>query len=129
MTYTDREYAIVVANALQLKGKHATKYIAEEFDIKIPIATYWRAYSKLQKSIPEELKEESESKIMKHVERLNLFRNWRIKLNRAIQQEQKPEALSRMIIRAAELEKYIAQLESMSVSYYEKSTRQVLEAK
>lgn len=125
MTYNEREYAICVASGMGLTGTKAITWIKDTFDIKMGESTYWRDYANLQATPFKELERISVNKIILHLQRISYFYHLRTKINKSIDElDDKPEAQTRAIIRAAELEKYIAQLESMSRTYFDKATKE-----
>lgn len=124
MPYNETEYAIVVASGMGItQGENAIKYIKENFGLEIPRSTYWRYYGKLQAQPFKELEYLTVNKVILHLQRIAYFYHLRTKINKALDEEDKPEAITRMALRAAELEKYIAQLESMSRAYFEKAVK------
>jgi hypothetical protein len=126
MGYNDIDYAIVVAGGTGVRpGKQAVQFISEQFGIKIPIATYWKHFAKIDSNPWPELKSITERKMQMHLQRLAYFYSLRKKMNDAIEElQEEPERQTRAILRAAKLETYIAQLESLSRIFYEDAQKE-----
>lgn len=122
MTYNDLEYAIVVARGMGLRdGIHALQYIKDNFNIEPSLSTYWRALLRVDQSTFKELEYITENKVQKHIQRIKYFERLKFIGLAALEEQEDPAKKMRQIIQLAELEKYIAQLESMTAKYFEKA--------